>query len=156
MSNATATASDSGADSGAASSSAETLTLRRVLPASRDKVFAAWLDPKSLSIFMAPRPGWSATAEVDARVGGKYCINMRVDGRDRPHSGEYLIIDPPKQLSFTWKSHSTNMTPSVVTIDFLEHGAGTELVLTHRNLPVSAVEGHREGWTAILRMLDSF
>jgi len=151
MSNATATAS------GSASSAAspDTLTLRRVLPAPREKVFAAWLDPKSLSIFMAPRPGWTATAEVDPRVGGKYCISMLVDGRDRPHSGEYLVIDPPKQLSFTWKSHSTNMTPSVVNIDFLEHGSGTELVLTHRKLPPSAVEGHREGWTAILGMLDS-
>ena len=152
MTNATATASSASASASAAD---DTLILRRVLPAPRSKVFAAWLDPKSLSIFMAPRPGWTATAEVDARVGGKYCISMLVDGRDRPHSGEYLIIDPPKQLSFTWKSHSTNMTPSVVTIDFLEHGAGTELVLTHRKLPVSAVEGHRQGWTAILAMLDA-
>jgi uncharacterized protein YndB with AHSA1/START domain len=133
----------------------DTLTLRRILPATRDKVFAAWLDPESLSIFMAPRAGWSATAEVEPRVGGQFSIHMLVDGKDRPHGGEYLVIDPPKRLSFTWISHSTHMTPSIVTIDFLEHASGTELVLTHRKLPQSQVENHREGWSAILGKLES-
>jgi uncharacterized protein YndB with AHSA1/START domain len=139
----------------AVASSNDTLTLRRVLPATRDEVFAAWLDPKSLSIFMAPRPGWSATAEVEPRVGGQFCIHMLVDGKDLPHSGEYLVIDPPGQLAFTWISHNTNMTPSVVTIDFLEHASGTELVLTHRKLPPTQVEGHRNGWSAVLGKLES-
>jgi hypothetical protein len=35
------------------------------------------------------------------------------------------------------------------------HASGTELVLTHRNLPATAVEGHRYGWTAIIEKLES-
>jgi uncharacterized protein YndB with AHSA1/START domain len=130
------------------------LVVRRILPIPRDQVFAAWLDPKSLAQFMAPRPGWHATAEVDARVGGQFRIVMFFEGKDRPHSGKYLLIDPPRTLSFTWISQSTDMTPSEVTIDFLEHASGTELVLTHRKLPLTAIEAHREGWTAILGMLE--
>jgi hypothetical protein len=42
----------------------------------------------------------------------------------------------------------------VVTIEFHERGTGTELVLTHRGLPASQVEGHRRGWTDIVLLLD--
>ncbi|MGE5142644.1 MAG: SRPBCC domain-containing protein [Acidobacteriota bacterium] len=39
-------------------------------------------------------------------------------------------------------------------MEFHERGTGTELVLTHRRLAPKVVEGHRKGWTDILRVLD--
>jgi uncharacterized protein YndB with AHSA1/START domain len=57
-------------------------------------------------------------------------------------------------LSFTWISRATDHRPTVVTIEFHERGTGTELVLTHRRLAPKAVEGHRKGWTDIVRLLD--
>ena len=57
-------------------------------------------------------------------------------------------------LSFTWISNATDHKPTVVTVEFHERGPGTELVLTHRGLPPKAVEGHRKGWTDIVRVLD--
>ena len=44
--------------------------------------------------------------------------------------------------------------PTVVTIEFHERGAETELVLTHRRLPPAVVDSHRQGWTDIVRLLD--
>jgi uncharacterized protein YndB with AHSA1/START domain len=69
------------------------------------------------------------------------------------HHGEYLAIQPPSLLSFTWISRPTEHRPTVVTIEFREQGTGTELVLTHRGLPPKAVEGHRKGWSDIVRLL---
>jgi uncharacterized protein YndB with AHSA1/START domain len=104
------------------------------------------------------RPGdfTHATVAVDPRVGGGFRIVMqgRPQGGDHEHRGEYLVIEPPSLLSFTWISRSTDDKPTVVTIEFHERGTGTELVLTHRRLPPKAVEGHRKGWTDILRLLD--
>ena len=57
-------------------------------------------------------------------------------------------------LSFTWISRNTDHKPTVVTIEFHERGTGTELVLTHRRLPPEAIEGHRKGWTDVVRLLD--
>jgi hypothetical protein len=53
----------------------------------------------------------------------------RTDGGDYEHRGEYLAIEPPSLLSFTWISKATDHKPTVVTIEFHERGTGTELVL---------------------------
>jgi uncharacterized protein YndB with AHSA1/START domain len=134
--------------------SGETLVVRRLIPVPREQVFAAWLDPASLAQWMRPGRTTNATAEVDARVGGRFRIVMAQGGENFEHTGEYLIIDPPERLSFTWISRATDHKPTVVTIEFHERGTGTELVLTHRRLAPKAVEGHREGWTDIMRLLD--
>jgi uncharacterized protein YndB with AHSA1/START domain len=135
----------------------ETLVVRRVLPVARERVFAAWLDPVSLAQWMRPGETTDTFVEVDARVGGRFRIVMRHGRRgneDYEHRGEYLAIEPPSLLSFTWISTATDHKPTVVTIEFHELGTGTELVLTHRRLAPKAVEGHRKGWTDIMRLLD--
>jgi uncharacterized protein YndB with AHSA1/START domain len=135
----------------------ETLVVRRVLPVARERVFAAWLDPVSLAQWMRPGETTDTFVEVDARVGGRFRIVMRQGRRgneDYEHRGEYLAIEPPSLLSFTWSSNATDHKPTMVTIEFHERGTGTELVLTHRRLAPKAVNAHRDGWTDVLRLLD--
>jgi uncharacterized protein YndB with AHSA1/START domain len=131
------------------------LVVRRQLPVARERVFAAWLDPVSLSQFMCPGAVTGTSAEVDARVGGRFRIVMRKAGGDVEHRGEYLVIEPPSRLEFTWISANTENRPSVVTIELVEVAAGTELILTHRRLPPTQVDGHTQGWTDILRKLET-
>jgi uncharacterized protein YndB with AHSA1/START domain len=134
-------------------SSGETLVVRRFIPVPRERVFAAWLDPASLAQWMRPGGMTDARVEVDARVGGKFRIVMLEGRREFEHTGEYLGIEPPARLSFTWISQATDHRPTEVTIDFLERDGGTELVLTHRRLPKSQVESHRSGWTDVVENL---
>jgi uncharacterized protein YndB with AHSA1/START domain len=134
--------------------SSETLVVRRVIPVSRERVFQAWLDPKSLVQWMRPGGMTDATADVDAQVGGKFRIVMIEGAKRYEHTGEYLAIDPPRRLEFTWISDATDHQSTVVTIDFLERDRGTELVLTHRRLPPKQVESHRGGWTDIFQLLE--
>jgi uncharacterized protein YndB with AHSA1/START domain len=134
--------------------SGETLVVRRVIPVPRDRVFQAWLDPKSLVHWMRPGGCTEATAEVDAQVGGTFRIVMMEGPKRYVHTGEYLAIDPPRRLEFTWISDATDHRPTLVTVEFLERDRGTELVLTHRRLPFKQVESHRGGWTDILQLLD--
>jgi uncharacterized protein YndB with AHSA1/START domain len=138
----------------AAGDAGETLVVRRVIPAQRERVFQAWLDPQSLAQWMHPGGATDATAEVDARVGGKFRIVMIEGSKRYEHTGEYLAIDPPKRLEFTWISDATDHRPTIVTIEFLERDRGTELVLTHRRLPPKQVESHRRGWSDILQLLE--
>jgi uncharacterized protein YndB with AHSA1/START domain len=136
--------------------SAETLVVRRLLPVPRERVFAAWLDPVSLAQWMRPGESTEALVEVDPRVGGSFRIVMRHGthgNQDYEHRGEYLVIQPPSLLSFTWISAATHHQPTIVTVELLERGTGTELVLTHRRLPPDALESHRMGWTDIARIL---
>jgi len=135
---------------------APVLVVRRQIAVPRERVFEAWLDSESLAHWMRPGDFTHATVTVDPRVGGGFRIVMegRTDGVDYEHRGEYLAIEPPSLLSFTWISKATDYEPTVVTIEFHERGTGTELVLTHRRLAPKAVEAHRQGWTDIVRLLD--
>jgi uncharacterized protein YndB with AHSA1/START domain len=138
----------------AARDSGETLVVRRFIPVPRQRVFAAWLDPVSLAAWMRPTGITDVTAEVDPRVGGKFRIVMAQGPKQFEHTGEYLVIEPPRQLSFTWISEATDHRPTTVTIELLEREGGTELVLTHRQLPSSEIESHRSGWSDIMRELQ--
>jgi uncharacterized protein YndB with AHSA1/START domain len=133
----------------------EVLVVRRVLPVERERVFAAWLDPVSLATWMRPGEATGAIVEVDPRVGGRFRILMeQAEGCGSEHQGEYLAIEPPSLLSFTWISAATDLRPTVVTVELHARDGGTELVLTHRRLPPERVDGHRWGWTDILRLLE--
>ena len=136
--------------------SEEAVVIRRVIDAPREEVFNAWLDPELLAKFMRPGEKTIATAEVDARVGGQFRIVMKHNGESADHWGEYLTIDPPSRLSFTWISKHTDLQPTVVTIELRDDGAGgTELTLTHERLPPSQIVAHRNGWTRIVETLSA-
>ena len=138
-----------------ATEGAPVLVVRRQMAIPRERVFQAWLDSDSLARWMCPMGMTHATVTVDPRVGGGFRIVMEGPTHGAvEHTGEYLAIDPPSLLSFTWISKHTDQRATVVTIELHERGSGTELVLTHRGLPATEVEGHRQGWTDILRLLE--
>lgn len=125
------------------------LVVERVLPASPDEVFDAWTTPAQMAAWMSPVG--AAEAEVDLRVGGSFRVVM-VEAR-LEHTGEYLEIDRPRRLVFTWVSPFTGAEPSVVTVELRPHDDGTCVVLTHEGLPEDVVDGHRDGWGAMIERL---
>jgi uncharacterized protein YndB with AHSA1/START domain len=125
--------------------------IRKLLSATPEEVFAAWTDPASMAKWM--RPGGKtkdSRVEMDVRVGGKYRVDMIGENEVYEHTGEYLVVDPPRKLSFTWISKGTGGERSVVTVTLHARGNKTELVLTHEGLPDAQREPHRGGWTEIV------
>jgi uncharacterized protein YndB with AHSA1/START domain len=93
-------------------------------------------------------------AHVDAVVGGRFRIDMhQADGAVVEHVGQYLEITPPRRLVFTWASPATQHKDSLVTIDFIESDGGTEISLTHEQLPEYMAQAHVGGWTSALEKL---
>lgn len=131
------------------------VVVRRTIAAPRQRIFDAWLDPIFLARFMQPGDVTHTTAEVDARVGGRFRIVMSHGRGDAEHRGEYLVIDRPSRLSFTWISGSTDHKPTTVTIELHERGdGGTDLVLSHAGLPDRSLDSHTGGWGSIAEKLD--
>ena len=128
-----------------------------VLPVERERVFAAWLDPVSLAHLDAPGRDDRRHRRGRSARGGRFRILMEQaeGGCGYEHQGEYLAIEPPSLLSFTWISAATDLRPTVVTVELHERDGGTELVLTHRRLPAERVDAHRRGWTDIVRLLET-
>lgn len=139
---------------GAHEERSDTLVIRRTIPASREEVFAAWVDPESVRHWMCPGDIQTAEAQLDPRIGGSFRIVMIGPDRAVEHTGEYRVIDPPSKLVFTWRSKGTDYQPTLVTVELLERGDGCELVLTHERLPSpDAVGRHKSGWTQIAARL---
>ena len=125
------------------------LVVERVLPAAPEEVFDAWTTPSRMAAWMSPFG--AAEAEVDLRVGGSFRVVM-VEAR-LEHGGEYLEIDRPTRLVFTWVSAFTRADPSIVTVELHPHDDGTRVVLTHERLPEDVVDGHRDGWGTMIERL---
>jgi uncharacterized protein YndB with AHSA1/START domain len=147
-----ATAPRSGAgDSGAASSKhikaleRAGLVSRTIL--GRDHLLAAWTDPLLMANWLAPN-GY-AEAEVDLRLGGRFSVIMIGDDIRLEHTGEYLVIDPPNRLVFTWSSPYTGRHPSQVDISLAASGDKL-LTLTHHELPDETRSSHEVGWVRVL------
>ncbi len=129
----------------------------RRLAAPPDEVYDAWTDPQSVMEWLLPRRVERTTATIDLRVGGRFQIDMVGDGRTYPHEGEYLRLERPRLIEFTWISMATNRQRSVVTVELRPVGDGeTELSLTHKYLPTEeAAQNHRDGWTVALDHLTA-
>lgn len=139
----------------------EQLQISRTIPASRERLFAAWLDPDRLRRFMCPAPGVTVSStQVDARVGGAFEIVMAVGDRQLPHRGVYEAIDPPARLVFTWESDNAppGSRVEVVFTELESNGtqAQTRITLTHTGLSSpEEISDHERGWTHILEHLQT-
>ena len=127
-----------------------TLVVRKLIPATREEVFAAWTDPESIRQWMCPGDVETTEAQLDVRVGGSYRILMKGKTEDFDHNGVYQVVEPPSKLGFTWISKGTDNQPTLVTVEIFERGKQSELVLTHERFPkAQMVERHKGGWSQI-------
>ena len=131
--------------------------VERPIAASVEEVFAAWSDAESLSAWMCPVDTVShASVETDFRVGGQFSIVMHGQEGDFQQTGEYLEIDPPKRLAFTWVSPwaPDDEQDTRVTVSLDPAGEGkTKLRLVHEAI-TTWYDNHEQGWSTILANLD--
>lgn len=128
-----------------------TVRVTRRFGASAERVFDAWLDPEKAGKWLfATASGQMMRAEIDARVGGSFCFVDRRGSEDVVHRGEYLEIDRPRRLVFTFfvETHSADISRVIVEIAPLE--AGCELTLTHEKVPHDYASRTQAGWGRIL------
>ena len=134
------------------------LEVRRTIRAPRQRVFDAWTKAEELKAWHAPGPLTVSLAEIDLRPGGAYRIHMRSpDGTEHRVSGVYREIDPPKKVVYTWGWDGDHpVKDSVVTIEFHDRGASTEVVLRHDGITHNKERAdHEHGWTAILDKFEA-
>jgi len=93
------------------------------------------------------------SAELEAEPGGRY----RVDIDGNVVAGEFVEVDPPRRVVFTWGWEGGPLPPgsTTVEVDLVPDGHGTLVRLTHRGLPEAAQEEHAAGWDHFLPRLAS-
>ena len=130
-----------------------TLTVTREIPGPIAAVFEAWLDAATMAQWMSPAPDISVEAASDPVVGGQFRVVMKGRGQEIVHVGEYLVIEPPTRLVFTWQSEPAGDT--LVTVEFARVADRLTLVtLTHERFATGEQRDlHHGGWTSLLETL---
>jgi len=129
------------------------LVIERTFAAAQARVFEAWTSPEVLRRWWGAGPDWTSPAvEIDLRPGGRYRLSMQdPSGVVRSVGGEYVEVDPPRRLVYTWawESHGAeNDAATLVTVEFREVSPGqTAVILTHTGFADGERRDlHREGW----------
>jgi len=140
----------------------ETLRLSKVVRVDRKRAFEAWTQPDLLMQWFGPGQMKPSEAMVDARPDG--ALKFVIQGVS-PRSGQEMTITfigtfreviPSKKLSFDWVVAGDPGEPTLVTVEFKDVGAGTEVVLTHEKIPnEELLNRNRLGWGAMLEKMAS-
>ena len=126
--------------------------------ATPEKVFDAWLDPAIARRFLFATPtGEMIRAEVDPKVGGQFTFtDRRPDMGDVLHTGEYLEIDRPRRLAFTFGVPQFDPGFTRVLVEFAPApGGGCHVTLTQSDVPPEWADRSKEGWAMILGWLEA-
>jgi uncharacterized protein YndB with AHSA1/START domain len=90
-------------------------------------------------------------SKLEARVGGSFCFELE---NGTSIVGTYMQIIPPEKLVFTWSGKAIQSRETVVTLDFLDQGPVTEVVLTHEGLSTPESRALAAGgWPSLLDAL---
>jgi len=124
-----------------------TILIEQKFASDGGNVYDAFLDATIARRFLFATPtGTMVRVEIDARVGGKYTLVERREGKEVLHTGEYLELIRPSRMVFTFMVPEYSSETSTVQIDIAPAGEGCELTLTNTGVPAEWAERTREGW----------
>lgn len=122
-------------------------------PATR--VYDAWLDSALVQRWFGPGLGETQPVHVDPKVGGTFRIVQIRDGQAVGHSGEYLLLERPSRLAFTWATDDDEGHDEVhVHIASGAHGSSVRLVHTIDEQWKEFAGRIRNAWMSMLREMD--
>ena len=134
-----------------------TIRLHRVLRATPERVYRAFLDSEALVKWIPPNGFTGKVHHMDARVGGSYKMSFTnfTTGKSHSFGGEYLELVPHERIRYTDKFDDPNL-PGLMqaTILFKKVFCGTEVNITQEGVPdIIPAEACYLGWQESLALL---
>jgi len=136
-----------------------TLTITRIIKAKRARLFEAWTDPSLMTRWLAPGELVAPHASSDARVGGRFTIQMEGMMHGRPTkgvaSGIYQQIVADELIVLTWNWAGDYSPPeTLITVRFRDVEGGTEVTLTQEGFGDEQHKaGYEGGWHSAFEKL---
>ena len=137
--------------------STHTVRLHRVLRATPERVYRAFLDAAAMSKWLPPHGFTCKVHEMDAKVGGTYRMSFTNFTTCDGHSfcGEYLELVPNELIRYTARFDDPNLPGTMqTTVSLRQVSCGTELNVVQEGIPsVIPNEGCYLGWQESLSLL---
>ena len=137
--------------------STNTIRLHRVLRATPERVYRAFLDADAMAKWLPPNGFTGKVHHLDAKVGGTYKMSFTNLSTGRSHSfgGTYVELVPHERLRYTDKFDDPNLAGTIqVTVLLKEVSVGTEVNIVQEGIPdVIPPEACYLGWQESLQNL---
>lgn len=117
---------------------ASSLRIVRRFDAPPERVFDAWIDPAIAGrwLFTGPTSESHATS-MEVRIGGRWTITDVRDGVTYTAIGEYVEIDRPRRLVFTFEMPQFSPNADRVTVEIVPDRSGCVLTLTQEGIDIA-------------------
>jgi uncharacterized protein YndB with AHSA1/START domain len=134
-----------------------TIRLHRVLRATPERVYRAFLDPDAMAKWLPPNGFTGKVHEMDAKVGGVHRMSFTnfTTGKSHSFGGTYVELIPNERIRYTDKFDDPNLPGEMqVAVTLKKVSCGTELNVVQEGLPdVIPAEMCCLGWQESLVLL---
>lgn len=122
-----------------------------------ERVFRAITDSGELAAWWGADDMYRTTDwKIDLRPGGSWStVAINTDGTRATVGGEYLEIDPPRRLVYTWRPSWDDFIETTIRYDLEPTAVGTRVLVTHSGFGDRAEQatGTGQGWRRVLDWL---
>lgn len=134
-----------------------TVRLHRVLRATPERVYRAFLDADAMAKWLPPNGFTGKVHQVDAKVGGSYKMSFTnfTTGSSHSFGGKYLELKPHERIRHTNVFDNPGLPGEMTTTITLKAVfCGTELNVTQEGIPAAIpAEACYLGWQESLVLL---
>jgi len=137
--------------------STNTIRLHRVLRATPERIYRAFLDADAMVKWLPPNGFTGKVHHLDVRVGGTYKMSFTnfTTGRSHSFGGEFLELMPNERIRHTDKFDDPNLKGEMqTTLSLKKVAVGTEVNIVQEGVPsVIPPEACYLGWQESLTLL---
>ena len=134
-----------------------TIQLHRVLRATPDRVYRAFLDADAMAKWLPPNGFTGKVHQSDPRVGGTYKMSFTnfTSGKSHSFGGEYVELVPGERIRYVDRFDDPNLSGEMqVTVTLRKVSVGTEVNIVQSGVPdVIPAEACYLGWQESLTLL---
>ncbi len=137
--------------------STHTIRLHRVVRATPEKIYRAFLDADAMAKWLPPHGFTAKVHHLEPRVGGTFKMSFTnfTNGKSHSFGGKYLELVPHERLRYTDVFDDPNLPGEMqVTVSLKKVFCGTELNIVQEGVPaVIPAEACYLGWQETLGQL---
>ncbi len=139
-------------------SSTNTIRLHRVLRATPERIYRAFLDAEAMAKWLPPNGFTGKVHHLDAKVGGTYKMSFTnfTTGKSHSFGGKYLELAPNERIRYSNKFDDPKLPGEMQTaITLKKVFCGTELNVVQEGVPGAIpAEACYLGWQESLALLS--
>jgi uncharacterized protein YndB with AHSA1/START domain len=136
---------------------ANTVRLHRVVRATPERIYRAFLDPDAMAKWLPPYGFTCKVHHMDAKVGGAFKMSFTnfTTGHGHSFGGEYRELVPHERIRYSDKFDDPNLPGEMeTTVSLRQVTCGTELSIVQEGIPEAIpVEMCYLGWQESLSQL---